>query len=201
MVPRRRYVANIELCEQALARTPALSDGAYVECGTWRGGMSFGIATALPALSALYFFDSFQGLPPTTERDGERAREIEAGEGFWHDNNTASETEFRENIRRFGLEPRTRGIHQGWFSDTLPGFVPDRPIAILRMDGDWYDSTMTILDALYDHVAPGGLILIDDYYDWEGCSRAVHDFLAKRGLPDHIRQHPDCPVAYILKGF
>lgn len=77
---------------------------------------------------------------------------------------------------------------KGWFSDTLPGFVPPGPIGILRLDGDWYESTMTCLEALYDHVAPRGIIVIDDYYTWDGCTRAVHDFLSKRSLSIRIQQ-------------
>jgi hypothetical protein len=64
-----------------------------------------------------------------------------------------------------------------------------RPIGVLRLDGDWYDSTMVVLERLYDAVAPGGLVIIDDYYVWPGCSQAVHDFLSDRGSPDVIRSY------------
>jgi hypothetical protein len=50
------------------------------------------------------------------------------------------------------------------------------------MDGDWYQSTLDILENLYDSVVAGGRIQIDDYGHWEGCRRAVHDFEAARGL-------------------
>ena len=65
---------------------------------------------------------------------------------------------------------------KGWFAETLPFFNPPAPIAILRLDGDWYDSTFQCLTHLYHWVAPGGVIIVDDYYAWEGCARAVHDF-------------------------
>ncbi|MCR9221225.1 MAG: TylF/MycF family methyltransferase [Alphaproteobacteria bacterium] len=200
MVPKRRFLANLDLCEKAVGRSPGSDAGTFIECGTWRGGMSFAIATLLDGLQDLHFFDSFQGLPATTARDGAQAQRIEASGGFWHDNNTASEQEFRDNLARFGLADRTAGVHPGWFEETLPGFSPSRPISVLRLDGDWHSSTMTCLVNLYDAVEPGGLILIDDYYDWEGCARAVHEFLAARDLPDRIRSHPNAPVAYILKG-
>ena len=82
-----------------------------------------------------------------------------------------------------------RSFHlvKGWFSDTLPAFNPPDSIALLRLDGDWYDSTMTCLDSLFDKVAPSGLILLDDYYAWDGCSRALHDFLSRRSAPERIR--------------
>jgi O-methyltransferase len=87
----------------------------------------------------------------------------------------------------------------GWFKDTLATFVPPEPIAVLRLDGDWYDSTRLCLEALYPAVPPGGLIIIDDYYAWEGCARAVHEYLAQQpGSQDRIRQTP-AGVAFIHK--
>ncbi|MEE3093051.1 MAG: TylF/MycF/NovP-related O-methyltransferase, partial [Pseudomonadota bacterium] len=71
--------------------------------------------------------------------------------------------------------------------------------SVLRLDGDWYESTISILENLYDKVATNGLILIDDYYSWDGCSRAVHDFLSDQKLPERIRQSRYGGVAYIVK--
>jgi O-methyltransferase len=88
---------------------------------------------------------------------------------------------------------------QGWFSDTLPSFVPREPIAVLRLDGDWYESTMTCLVNLYDHVVEGGLIIFDDYYIYDGCSRAVHEFLAERKVPAKIQGDRDYAIAYLIK--
>lgn len=91
---------------------------------------------------------------------------------------------------------RTPTLVRGWFRDTLPGFMPAEPIRVLRLDADWYESTRDCLAALYPRVAPGGLILLDDYYTWDGCTRAVHEYVAGQ---DRIRQSPH-GVAYILKG-
>jgi O-methyltransferase len=68
---------------------------------------------------------------------------------------------------------------KGWFESTLPAFVPPCPIAVLRLDGDWYESTMTALESLFKHLSRDGIVILDDYYAWEGCSRAVHDFLSR----------------------
>lgn len=89
-------------------------------------------------------------------------------------------------------------IIKGWFSETLPRFKPDEPIAILRLDGDWYKSTMECLENLYQYVAPGGIIIIDDYYVWDGCTKAVHNFLSKNQITDRIfsTEHNVC---YIVK--
>ena len=88
----------------------------------------------------------------------------------------------------------------GWFSETLPGFAPPEGIAVLRLDADWYESTKQCLDALYAQVVPGGVILIDDYYTWEGCTKAVHDYLSEAKLSDRIRQSRIGGVCYIVRG-
>ena len=73
---------------------------------------------------------------------------------------------------------------RGWFSETIPRFIPPSPIAVLRLDGDWYDSTRVCLENLYPQVAPGGIVIIDDYYNWDGCARAVNEFLADSRLAE-----------------
>jgi O-methyltransferase len=77
---------------------------------------------------------------------------------------------------------------KGWFDQTLPSFSPPGPIAILRLDGDWYESTLVVLEALFKHLAPGGIVIVDDYYAWDGCSRAVHDFFSRHQLTARITQ-------------
>ncbi|HUR81434.1 MAG TPA: TylF/MycF/NovP-related O-methyltransferase, partial [Thermoanaerobaculia bacterium] len=72
-------------------------------------------------------------------------------------------------------------------------FVPPEPIAILRIDGDWYESTLTALEALWKYLAPNGIVIVDDYYAWDGCSRAVHDFLSRHQSTARItQQHGIC---------
>ena len=88
-------------------------------------------------------------------------------------------------------------IRKGWFNQTLPQYSGP-PIAILRADGDWYESTIDTLTNLYPHVVKGGLIIFDDYYYWDGCAKAVHDFLSKKDLRDRIYQCNDL-YAYIVK--
>ena len=71
-------------------------------------------------------------------------------------------------------------------------------IAVLRLDGDWYGSTMTCLEHLFDKVLPGGIVLMDDYYAWEGCSKAVHDFLSARSATEQIRSASE-QLAFLTK--
>ena len=56
---------------------------------------------------------------------------------------------------------------------------------------------MTCLACLYDQISPGGIIVVDDYYTWDGCSRAVHDFLSSRSATERIREFNG--VCYIEK--
>ena len=90
-------------------------------------------------------------------------------------------------------------VTRGWFSDTLPAFRPAAPIAVLRMDGDWYDSTRCILDQLWSKLAPGALVIVDDYYDWDGCARALHDFLSANDRPERIRQSWIAGLAHLIR--
>ena len=199
MIPRRQYAENLALLSMIL-RNPDLDDGSIVECGTWRGGMSAGMIEAAGLHRTFHFFDSFEGLPPAGEYDGERAKEFQndTSSPTYYDNCTASLEEFEETMSMTRCPGKNIGIHKGFFDNTLPEFSCP-PIAALRLDGDWYESTMVCLEKFWDYILPGGLILIDDYYAWEGCSRAVHVFLVKREAKEHIRQGPIGRVAFIIK--
>jgi O-methyltransferase len=196
MIPWWAWYDNLALCDQH-ARRP----GCLVECGVWRGGMSAAMAELLGPGRRSYLFDSFEGLPPADpEKDGQRAIAYQADPGgaFYHDNCRAEQAFASQAMALAGVPDAN--LVAGWFKDTLPGFMPPEPIRVLRLDGDWYDSTRICLEALYPHVAPGGLILIDDYFAWDGCARAVHEYLAEqKGHQERVRQTRR-GVAYIIKG-
>jgi O-methyltransferase len=176
------FARNLALCA-----TKAPASGCIVECGVWRGGMSAGMADILPGRFHL-LFDSFEGLPPATDIDGEAALswQMNANSASYYDNCRA-ERGFAERAMRMSAAKRFKLV-QGWFRDTLIAFTPEEPIAVLRLDGDWYESTMHCLTALCPHVVPGGLIIIDDYFMWDGCSRAVHDYLSRTQAPERIER-------------
>ena len=192
MVPRRQFIANLDICA-ALAP----KNGCIVECGVWRGGMSAAIADVLPG--RLHFlFDSFQGLPAADPSlDGTAATDFQHKKDhpLFHDNNTAPRS-YAEKAMSMSSAREYRLV-EGWFSDTLPQFTPPEPIAILRLDGDWYGSTMQCLTALYSHILPRGLVIVDDYYAWDGCCRAVHDYFSAHKATERI--HEDSGVAYFRK--
>ncbi len=187
MVERAHFLQNLHLAMSQVRRR-GLQDGCFVECGTWAGGTSFGMMHVLPEIKSWHFFDSYEGLPPATALDGQNALRQQQESKLWHENNTADYDTFVENAKRARRPGQKFEVHRGWFQDTLPGFTAERPISVLRMDGDWYESTTVILDCLYDQVSEGGLVLIDDYQAWPGCSRAVHDFFSKRNVGEVIRE-------------
>lgn len=193
MISRNTYIKNLHLCD--LFKN---TQGAIVECGTWRGGMVAGISDILDSNREYYLFDSFEGLPEPKEIDGHSAIEytINQDSDFYFNNCTASEEIAKEAMSI----SRAINYHivKGWFNESLAKFDTSKKIAILRLDADWYDSTMDCLEKLYDFVTPGGVIIFDDYYTWDGCSKAVHDFFSKRKCASRIRQFND-NIAYIIK--
>ena len=184
MIPEREYIDNLRL-----VRRVAKVEGCVVECGTWRGGMIAGIANVLGSGRRYYLFDSFEGLPPAAPMDGEAALAWQANKNSptYYDNCTASEEDARNAMVLSGASQYH--IVKGWFSDTLPKARLPEPIAILRMDADWYESTVCILDNLASRVTPGGMIIVDDYHTWEGCTKAVNEFACVRKW--RIKQSPN----------
>jgi len=192
MIPPEVYAANLQ-ATLSVHKIP----GCVIECGVWRGGMIAGIAELLGPDRTYHLFDSFEGLPDAKPIDGPAALAYQASQDApgYFDNCRAELREAQDAMARAGV-PSVR-YHVGWFAQTLPGFTPDDPIALLRLDGDWFESTMTCLTHLVPQMAPGGLILVDDYYTWDGCCKAVHAYLAQQNLPLRIRQTHDrvCTLA------
>lgn len=193
MIPKEIFYGNLNLIKQANK-----VKGCVVECGVWRGGMIAATAEILGPDKKYFLFDSFEGLPPAKENDGEKAKNWQGDtkSPTYFDNCSTDIKYSQEAMRLSGVKQYE--VIKGWFSDTLPHFNSSQPIAILRIDGDWYDSTMQCLENLYKYVNDGGLIIIDDYYTWDGCTKAVHDFLSKNQLTDRICQSPQ-GVCYLIK--
>jgi len=193
MIPVMSYIRNLAVVEQ-YGNVP----GIVVECGVWKGGMIGGIASILGPEREYYLLDSFDGLPQAKEIDGEAALRWQGNKASprYHDNCKATVSFAQEAMRLAGAK-RFHTI-KGYFDQSLSSFIPDQPIAILRLDADWYNSTMTCLRHLYQFVAEGGLIILDDYYAWDGCSRALHDFLSESSLTERIYQY-DNDVCFLIK--
>jgi O-methyltransferase len=182
----------LDLARQVVAVLALGIPGDFVECGVFRGGASFLMADLLRQAGVrdrkIWLFDSFEGMPPAEEIDGAAARAWESDtEGPWYFNNvTASLEEVRQGAVRLGLTPYVEFV-KGWFDQSLPVHrARVGPIALLRLDCDWYASVRSCLDNLYDQVADGGFVVLDDYYSFEGCAIAMHEFLGERKLPHRI---------------
>lgn len=171
-------------------------DGCIVECGVWRGGMIAAAYEYSNKKRNCILFDSFEGLPVVKENDGQAAKiwqETNNGVGL---DNCKAEISFATKAMELANSKKHKMI-KGWFDKTTANYNFEEPIAILRLDGDWYDSTMVCLENLYPLVAENGLIIIDDYHAWDGCSRAIHDYLSKNNLPLRISQTKN-GVCYIV---
>jgi O-methyltransferase len=194
MIAIKGYCLNLSLCEKFKH-----INGCVVECGVWRGGMSAGIAELLGNERTYYLFDSFEGLPDAQEIDGQSAIDWQSNKDDpRYLDNCAAEQKISEQCMELSGAQKVNFI-KGWFSETLPNAVFDQPIAILRLDADWYSSTMDCFTYLFDKVAKGGIIILDDYHVWDGCSRATHDFISQRKSDVRIYQYNDSYVHYIIK--
>jgi O-methyltransferase len=192
MIYRDHYLDNLRLADEAAGIA-----GDVVECGVWRGGMVAGMAEVMGRGRKYFLFDSFEGLPEVTDLDGEAAKRWQADKespGYF-DNCRAEIEQATAAMKMSGADFE---CVRGWFDDTIPTFDAADRIALLRLDADWYESTMVCLKHLYPKVVDGGYILIDDYHTWSGCSRAVHDYLSETKSPSRISQTAS-GVAYMIK--
>ncbi|HEX8104643.1 MAG TPA: TylF/MycF/NovP-related O-methyltransferase [Solirubrobacteraceae bacterium] len=181
MIGRRR-LENVARCVTAVLDVGVPGD--LVECGVWRGGVPILMRGMLAARGVtdrtVWLADSFDGLPgpesPSDTLELTKASNPELA---------VSEARVRAGFERFGLLDEQVRFLPGWFKDTLPS-APIERIAVLRLDGDLYSSTLTTLTALYDKVSPGGFVIVDDYKLLDECRQAVDEFRAERGIEDPI---------------
>jgi len=186
--------------------------GTYVECGVWKGGSSAYAAYCLKRegnIVPIHLFDAFDDIcEPDAAVDGERAIKdvggiqnaqgrLKAVKGVYdriggHGNDAHVRSLINGSIINYPLENII--IHKGWFQDTLPLAIDsiDR-ISILRLDGDWYSSTKVCLEQLYPLVSKGGVVIIDDYDAYDGCKKAVDEYLKSIGVsPFLIKVDDEC---------
>lgn len=162
--------------------------GDLIETGVWRGGSVLLMKAILAANNEIdrkvFLADSFQGIPPV-DLDAYPDDAIHSGS----DNMTVlkenSVSEVRGFFERMNLLDDKVIFLEGWFEDTLATITTDS-IAILRLDGDIYKSTWEALVNLYHKVSAGGFIIVDDYYSWEGCRKAVDNFRSQNDIQDQI---------------
>lgn len=196
----------VTLYEQTVYCEKFQIEGDLVECGVWKGGAVGMMAMANlrhgGSRRKLRLFDAFDDMcEPNPEIDGEKALfdlkrltgkdasevkgERKAVKGFYDSHGGYGTIEACNDllINRIGYDPEYVFYHVGWFQDTVEKEAQNiDKIAILRLDGDWYDSIKVCLNYLYDKVVSGGVVVIDDYGYYEGCTKAVDEFLKERDI-------------------
>jgi len=168
--------------------------GAFVECGVAKGGSMMAVAYTLLDLGVsdreLYLYDTFEGMPEPEDVDKGRFGEAavqswrkhrgRSGRGDWI---THGVDEVRANLETTGYPPSRLHFIKGKVEDTLPAAAPDGAIALLRLDTDWHASTKAELECLYPQLVRGGIVIIDDYFRWQGARKATDDYVTEHKLP------------------
>lgn len=175
-----RQVADADICER---------EGLIIEAGTARGGSAIAMAAAKDPTRPMKVYDVFGQIPPPTDEDGAdvHARYQKIAEGGAHGVGGDTYygyrddlyTEVTESFSRLGVPTDQNNVElvKGLFEDTVQ---IDEPVAFAHLDGDWYESTMTCLERITPALVKGGRILLDDYFHWSGCRKAVDDYFADR---------------------
>lgn len=183
-----RQVALIHAVRHVIRQGVA---GSFVECGVWRGGSSMAMALTLlqegQAIRDLYLFDTFEGMTRPQEVD----RTADGTLAQTHMDHDATRTgvvwavagieDVGNGLRSTGYPESLIHLVKGPVEITIPSQSPPGPIAILRLDTDWYESTRHELVHLFPLLADGGVLIIDDYGHWAGARKAVDEYFAATG--------------------
>lgn len=163
-------------------------EGSIVECGVWKGGSMMAALLAMKdQRRKIYLYDTFEGMSEPTE-DDESYKNESAKEAFLNKDeywkriecfSTLEEVE--KNIYSTGYPKREINFIQGKVEETIPGTIPEK-IAVLRLDTDWYESTMHEMVHLFPKLVQGGVIIIDDYGHWKGCKKAVDEYISDNNI-------------------
>jgi hypothetical protein len=161
--------------------------GAFVECGVWKGGSSMAAALTYRRLNRtdvdLFLFDTFEGMPEPGKEDNHRSTGAAAKDMLAGTDNSSSMkcyaglNEVCRNLEGTGYPGERLHFVKGMVEETIPSQAPHE-ISILRLDTDWYASTKHELNHLFPRVSRNGVLIIDDYGDWEGARKAVDEYFA-----------------------
>ena len=202
MLPLARF-DNLEFCIADVVKNNVPGD--LIETGVWRGGATIFMRAVLKVLGVedrnVWVADSFEGLPePDPEKYPLEAQSFKSDAMTKYYNHLAVGQEaVEQNFRAYGMLDDKVKFLKGWFCDTLPT-APIKTLSVMRLDGDYYESTMDALVNLYDKLSPGGYVIIDDYGEdnWTYCRKAVEDFRGQRGITAPLVR-VDKPCSYWRK--
>ena len=167
--------------------------GDFVECGVWKGGSALLIAQMLSDKNIVdrkvILYDTYEGMSEPTEQDKNivgrpatsllQESSIDIQDSIWC---YSSFEEVKHNLSLSGLLPECIIMIKGKVEDTIPTQLPTKSISLLRLDTDWYESTKHELNYLYPLLNKNGVLIIDDYGHWEGCRKAVDEYVLTHNL-------------------
>jgi len=174
---------NLQYCIETVLNEGV--EGDFIETGVWRGGACIFMRGILAVYGIknrkVFVADSFKGLPKPNEK---YSADID-DKGYTYKYLAVSKNEVEDNFRKYGLLDDKVIFIEGWFKDTLPT-IPIEKLAILRLDGDLYESTIVALKNLYPKLSYGGFCIIDDY-GLTNCKYAVDDYRAKYNIKSEMK--------------
>jgi O-methyltransferase len=167
-------------------------EGAFVECGVWKGGSMMAAALTLLRLGDtdrdLYLFDTFSGMAEPTDEDVSSPYDGYSLHKRFRRNRTGKTSDWvavpdqyvRRAMESTGYPPERIHLVKGLVEETLPDQAPET-LALLRLDTDWYQSTKHELEHLYPRLSAGGVLIVDDYGHYEGARQAVDEYFEETG--------------------
>jgi hypothetical protein len=178
MVSKERLLNLYKQCQKFQNTTYS-----FVECGVAKGGCLALMSHLGRNNNKIYGFDSFEGMPNITENDLGGYNKSNIHQDFG--NLSGGIQNVYKTFQTLNVCMENTTLIKGFFKDTLN--VPKNienigEIGVLRLDGDWYESTVICLEKLYNKVVVGGVIIIDDYGHWVGAKRATDEFRMKRNI-------------------
>lgn len=177
---------NFQFCIETVLREKIPGD--ILEAGVWRGGCCILARALLKAAGdttrKVYLADSFMGLPKPDTSNYPLDASLDLS---IYPELAVSLEEVQDNFARYDLLDDQVSFLKGWFKDTLPKCEIEK-LAVLRLDGDLFESTIQALENLYPKLSKGGFVIIDDYGAFEQCRSAVHQFRESHEISTPIVQ-------------
>lgn len=176
---------NVQHCVEHVIKNGIPGD--LIETGVWRGGSTIFMRSILKAYGVtdrtVWVADSFQGLPPPDAKNYPADRKDSHHK---QSDLAVSVEQVQANFEKYGLLDDQVRFLKGWFKDTLPT-APIKKLAVARLDGDMYESTMDGLKALYPKLSPGGFLIVDDYGAVPACKKAVEDYRKEHNITEEMQ--------------
>lgn len=174
---------HLHRCLETVVRERVPGD--LIETGVWRGGVTIFMRAFLKVHGdsrSVWLADSFEGLPKPNAAQYPHDK----GDELWSQSYLAvSMDQVKANFRKYHMLDGQVQFLKGFFSDTLSS-APVESLALMRLDGDMYESTIVALRSLYPRLSPGGFVIVDDFGMIPACDQAVHDFRAEAGIREPL---------------